>query len=142
MWLKVTCRWPIWLQKKWSVMNPIWRRITNKKTQPIQWTERPTGALVAASSLWPDERPWPPNKKDPESVVTNQTNLTLKSYCVQQHFLHWLRKGTWLGSFNERFKTYASVFFFFGFGRNFVNLFWLKNLGTFWIQLNNSHLFC
>jgi hypothetical protein len=25
----------------------------NEKTQPIQWTERPTGALVAASSLWP-----------------------------------------------------------------------------------------
>jgi hypothetical protein len=22
--------------------------------QPIQWTERPTGALVAAGSLWPD----------------------------------------------------------------------------------------
>jgi hypothetical protein len=25
----------------------------NEKMQPIQWTERPTGALVAASSLWP-----------------------------------------------------------------------------------------
>jgi hypothetical protein len=25
----------------------------NEKTQPIQWTERPTGALVAAGSLWP-----------------------------------------------------------------------------------------
>jgi hypothetical protein len=25
----------------------------NEKTQPIQWTERPTGALVAADSLWP-----------------------------------------------------------------------------------------
>jgi hypothetical protein len=25
----------------------------NKKMQPIQWTERPTGALVAAGSLWP-----------------------------------------------------------------------------------------
>jgi hypothetical protein len=25
----------------------------NKKTQPIQWTEWPTSALVAADSLWP-----------------------------------------------------------------------------------------
>jgi hypothetical protein len=25
----------------------------NEKTQPIHWTERPTGALVAAGSLWP-----------------------------------------------------------------------------------------
>ncbi len=25
----------------------------NENTQPIQWTERPTGALVAVNSLWP-----------------------------------------------------------------------------------------
>jgi len=25
----------------------------NENTQPIQWTEWPTGALVAADSLWP-----------------------------------------------------------------------------------------
>jgi hypothetical protein len=25
----------------------------NEKTQPIQWTERPTGALVTVNSLWP-----------------------------------------------------------------------------------------
>jgi hypothetical protein len=25
----------------------------NEKTQPIQWTERPTGALAAVNSLWP-----------------------------------------------------------------------------------------
>jgi hypothetical protein len=25
--------------------------MANEKTQPIQWTEQPTGALVAASSL-------------------------------------------------------------------------------------------
>jgi hypothetical protein len=25
----------------------------NEKTQPIRWTERPTGALVAVVSLWP-----------------------------------------------------------------------------------------
>jgi hypothetical protein len=24
----------------------------NEKTQPIQWTERPTGALVVVNSLW------------------------------------------------------------------------------------------
>jgi len=27
--------------------------VLNEKTQPIQWTERPTGALVAVNSLWP-----------------------------------------------------------------------------------------
>jgi len=27
----------------------------NEKTQPIQWIERPTGALVAICSLWPCE---------------------------------------------------------------------------------------
>jgi hypothetical protein len=25
----------------------------NEKTQPILWTEQPTGALVGANSLWP-----------------------------------------------------------------------------------------
>jgi hypothetical protein len=25
----------------------------NEKMQPIEWTKRPTGALVAAGSLWP-----------------------------------------------------------------------------------------
>jgi hypothetical protein len=25
----------------------------NEKTQPIQWIERPIGALMATSSLWP-----------------------------------------------------------------------------------------
>jgi len=29
------------------------RLTPNEKTQPIQWTEQPTGALVAAGSLWP-----------------------------------------------------------------------------------------
>jgi hypothetical protein len=29
------------------------RLTSNEKTQPIWWTERPTGALVAAGSLWP-----------------------------------------------------------------------------------------
>ncbi len=27
--------------------------VPNEKTQPIQWTEWPTGALVAINSLWP-----------------------------------------------------------------------------------------
>jgi hypothetical protein len=27
--------------------------VPKEKTQPIQWTEWPTGALVAADSLWP-----------------------------------------------------------------------------------------
>ncbi len=26
----------------------------NEKMQPIKWTERPTGALVAVNSLWPN----------------------------------------------------------------------------------------
>ncbi len=29
--------------------------VPNEETKPIQWTERPTGALVAAGSLWPQE---------------------------------------------------------------------------------------
>jgi hypothetical protein len=29
--------------------------MSNEKTQPIQWTERPTGALVAVGSLWLNE---------------------------------------------------------------------------------------
>jgi hypothetical protein len=29
----------------------------NEKTQPIQWTERPTSALVAVNSLWPPPPP-------------------------------------------------------------------------------------
>jgi hypothetical protein len=27
--------------------------MSNEKMQPIQWTEQPTGALMAAGSLWP-----------------------------------------------------------------------------------------
>ncbi len=29
------------------------RSASNEKMQPIQWTEWPTGALVATGSLWP-----------------------------------------------------------------------------------------
>jgi len=29
---------------------------SNKKMEPIQWTEQPTGALVATGSLWPSGR--------------------------------------------------------------------------------------
>jgi hypothetical protein len=29
--------------------------VPNEKTQPIQWTERPTGVLVAINSLWPSK---------------------------------------------------------------------------------------
>jgi hypothetical protein len=35
-------------KKKWIVMNPIWRQM---KTQPIQWIEWQTGALVAVGLL-------------------------------------------------------------------------------------------
>jgi hypothetical protein len=31
--------------------------VPNEKTQPIQWTKWLTGALVAASSLWPSTPP-------------------------------------------------------------------------------------
>jgi hypothetical protein len=34
------------------------RLALNEKTQPIQWTEWPTGALVAAGSLWPYINPF------------------------------------------------------------------------------------
>jgi hypothetical protein len=30
----------------------------NEKTQPIQWTEQPTGALVVVNSLWPKLLKW------------------------------------------------------------------------------------
>jgi hypothetical protein len=36
-------------KKKSTMMSPI--RAPNEKTQPIQWTKRPTGALVAVNSL-------------------------------------------------------------------------------------------
>jgi hypothetical protein len=36
---------------KCNVMNP--HLTPNENSQPIQWTERPTGALVAAGLLWP-----------------------------------------------------------------------------------------
>jgi hypothetical protein len=36
-------------KKKSTVMSP--HPAPNEKTQPIQWTERPTGALVAVNSL-------------------------------------------------------------------------------------------
>jgi hypothetical protein len=30
--------------------------VPNEKMQPIQWTEQPTGALVATGSLWPKKK--------------------------------------------------------------------------------------
>jgi hypothetical protein len=45
---------------QWSVVKKIDcdepHPAPNEKTQPIQWTERPTGALVAVNSLWPEWR--------------------------------------------------------------------------------------
>jgi hypothetical protein len=38
-------------EKKWTESHLT----LNEKTQPIQWTEQPTGALVTPGSLWP----WP-----------------------------------------------------------------------------------
>ncbi len=38
-------------QKKMDCDEP--HLMLNEKTQPIQCTERPTGALVAVGSLWP-----------------------------------------------------------------------------------------
>jgi hypothetical protein len=37
-------------KEKRTVMTHL---VPNEKTQPIQWTQQPTGALVAAGSLWP-----------------------------------------------------------------------------------------
>jgi hypothetical protein len=37
-------------KKKWTMMNCIW--VLNEKTQSIQWTKRPIGALVVAGSLF------------------------------------------------------------------------------------------
>jgi hypothetical protein len=38
-------------QKEMDCHEP--RPAPNEKTQPIQWTEQPTDALVAVNSLWP-----------------------------------------------------------------------------------------
>jgi len=38
-------------QKEMDCLEP--HPAPNEKMQPIQWTERPTGALVAVNSLWP-----------------------------------------------------------------------------------------
>jgi len=40
----------------------------NEKTQPIQWTERPTGALVAVNSLWPSR---PMSQLSKECLLTS-----------------------------------------------------------------------
>jgi hypothetical protein len=42
-------------QKKMDCHEP--HPASNEKTQPIQWTEWPTGALVAVNSLWPKSSP-------------------------------------------------------------------------------------
>jgi len=39
-------------KKKWTIYDEP-HLAPNEKSQPIQWTEQPTGALVAAGSLWP-----------------------------------------------------------------------------------------
>jgi hypothetical protein len=41
----------------------------NEKTQPIQWTEWPTGALVATSSLWPKIRNLQHEKSLPNDFI-------------------------------------------------------------------------
>jgi hypothetical protein len=43
----------------------------NEKTKPIQWTERPTGALVAVNSLWPFT-PHPSTCQRPRMPLTKQ----------------------------------------------------------------------
>ncbi len=42
----------------------------NEKMQGIQWTERPTGALVATSSLWPEL----------SNLLLNHENFLIKPY--------------------------------------------------------------
>jgi hypothetical protein len=45
----------------------------NEKTQPIQWTERPSGALVAVNSLWP----WIRGKMFGNSIKHNGSYLEI-----------------------------------------------------------------
>jgi len=40
-------------KKRYSGQHDEPHLVPNEKTQPLQWTERPTGALVAAGSLCP-----------------------------------------------------------------------------------------
>jgi hypothetical protein len=53
----------------------------NEKTQPIQWTERPTGALVGANSLWP--------KKTIPSLPTKTINKKIYFQNCSSPFLAW-----------------------------------------------------
>jgi len=43
----------------------------NEKTQPIQWTERPTGALVAVNSLWPNLSRFGPSNSNIHPIKTH-----------------------------------------------------------------------
>ncbi len=43
----------------------------NEKTQPIRWTERPTGALVAVVSLWP----WKQRRQGLKKTMTLRITL-------------------------------------------------------------------
>ncbi len=50
----------------------------NEKTQPIRWTERPTGALVGANSLWPDL--CDPSKRTPVAKARRITSTDQVKY--------------------------------------------------------------
>jgi hypothetical protein len=64
----------------------------NEKMQGIQWTERPTGALVAAGSLWPfcrycarDLGIWRPGGNVTSSSSSPELAKKLKDQCQQTH---------------------------------------------------------
>ncbi len=54
----------------------------NEKTQPIQWTERPTGALVAVNSLWP-------YTTSVKQTIENYGNLN-KFFVKKNEYVHWI----------------------------------------------------
>jgi hypothetical protein len=50
---------------------------SNEKTQPIQWTERPIGALVAVNSLWPFLI-----GNELGNIAEEECNIIIHSICV------------------------------------------------------------
>jgi hypothetical protein len=54
------------------------RPAPNEKMQPIQWTERPTGALEAAGSLWPGYNGCPSHHRFPQAKLIFPLDLPNK----------------------------------------------------------------
>jgi hypothetical protein len=92
----------------------------NEKTQPIQWTERPTGALVGANSLWPGQMwlelgfllgfsCWLKSYDECWAVFTNGVSYENGHFknCLGYHLVQTLIFGAVMG-WTIRFSTHPS----------------------------------